>query len=256
MLLGLHFKPEDSREYKEDLGIRLANLVGKRTRVFESRNHEEYSETIKAYKPNGRDNLVLINTHYDLGQSDSLGHWRALDITVAQKGGVVFGEQPSREAITYQQPIKEDSLDHMVLTATHYANRASTLKKEAPGYVGRSDSDPHTLVFGYVPTWPRLALTAEAFLAGLPDEWWMGVGYYSKRTGGGKSVDEFYAKAVDKFYYSSYITVTDLAHEVLTRLDVPHEIAPRIDARTLPAAKKYGLNLRKISRLDAERVVE
>lgn len=256
MLLGLHFKPDADKEYKEDLGIALANLVGKRTRVFESRDREEYVDMVKSYKTTGRDNLVLINTHYDLGTSDPLGHWRALDITVAQKGGVIFGEPAPREAITYMQPVDERYLENIVLTAQHYETRAALLKKEAPGYVGRSDSDPHTLVFGFVPSWPRLSITAEAFLAGLPDEWWMGVGYYSKRTGGGKSIEDYYSKAVDKFYFSSYITVTDTAHQVLTNLDVPHQQAPKIEARTLPLAQKYGRELRQKSRLDAERVVE
>src|SRR5690606_32363414 len=148
MLIGLNFAKDDSREFKEEFGIKVAEHVGSRTRVFESRNLQEYLDILRDYSPAKRDNLVLINTHLDFKDELSTGKWRATDIAFNQKGGVIYGEEPPAQSSVYKTRFVEEDPDFMVHAAHYYGERAKSMKKELKDYIGRSDSDPHTLVLG------------------------------------------------------------------------------------------------------------
>lgn len=259
MLIGLHFNKGDSKEYKKELGVDIAKAVGGRTRVFEAKDVDEYVDTLKTYSPAKRENLVLINTHLDFDNSMSTGMWRASDIAFNQRGGVIFGAPPNAPSSVYKHRVVTENLNFMVDSASYYSERARTFKKEVKNYVGRVDSDPHTLVLGFSPSWPKLSVPADALYSGLPEgseeSWWWGVGFFNVRNKTSKTPSESYVEILERFYFASRIAVSDTAEEIMSILDEPYQRAEEVRFRSIPEGEKFGRQLRSLSRLDSERVV-
>src|SRR5690606_3669873 len=143
MLIGLNFAKDDSREFKEEFGIKVAEHVGSRTRVFESRNLQEYLDILRDYSPAKRDNLVLINTHLDCKDELPTAKWRGTDIAFDKKGGVSYGEEPPAQSSVYKPRFVEADPDFMLNPAHSSGECGVSVKRELNDYIGRSDSDPH-----------------------------------------------------------------------------------------------------------------
>lgn len=255
MLIGLNLTDEYGTETKGKLSEKIANSLSGNVHIFEPKTFEDYILVLRGYKAGSpKNHLILVKTHYKFEEKSSNGRWRAADINFALKGGVVFGIDPGRETVTYEGKILADP-SKMALVAQWTDNRTSQLKKDAKGYFGRTSLDPHTLVLGFTPTYPGLSNIAESLLDGLSDEWWKGVGFFNRRFFAGKSPEEHYKTALDRFEYASLVTVTDSAHQVLTSLGYEHQNASQIYLRTFEDGVLYGRKIRELAHLDSLRVV-
>lgn len=261
MLVGLSFKKTDSTDYMKDYGVAVAKSLGTKTRVLEPKNIEEYLDVLKAYTPSSRESVVFLSTHLDTSGLSS-GKWRATDTTFNQKGGVLFGDLPKRASTSHRGIMPgEDDIDHIAKAAHYYSDRAKYIKGTIRDYVGRADSDPHTLILGFTPSWPRLSVTAEALLAGLPDggddaPWWWGVAFFNRRNKTSATAEEVYQALLDEFPYASRVVVSDAAQQAMDALEEPYQRAGEVRFKTLPEGERFGKELRRLTRLDSERVVE
>jgi|SRR5690606_22789408 len=261
MLVGLEFDKGTDSEFKEEYGVAVAKALGTKSRVLEPASIDEYVEAVRAYNPSKKESLVLLATHFG-DKSLSVGKWRATDIAFNQKGGVLFGDLPEKVSTARRSKLPEiDEVDFIATSAHFYGEKAKHLKTTIKDYIGRSDSDPHTLVLGFSPSWPRLSVTAEALIAGLPDggedgPWWWGVGFFTRRNKSSIPTQDVYRRVLEEFPYASRVVVSAAAQDVMDELGEPYQRAGDVRFKTLPEGQAFGKELRRLGRLDSERVVE
>lgn len=256
MLIGLNFNKATDSDTKEEISVSIGKKIKGDVHVFEPRNLEEYVSALKGYKPTSKKNLVLVDTHLNLIDRSSTALMRRTEMEFARRGGVLFGEDPGFTTITYQNTIPTEQLDHVLTTAEYAQTRAVSIFKEFSPYYGRTDSDPHTLILGYMVTWPKLSAASTALLSVFRDDWWPGVGFYQTKKQTDAANGESYANLVEKFRYASVISVTEKTSEILEAAGVEHQKADPIRATMLPEARRYANSLRELARLDSLRVVE
>lgn len=256
MLIGLNFDKTTESDTKEQIAVSIGKQIKGDVRVLESRSIEEYYDVLRTYRPTSKKSLVLVNTHLNLIDRSLTANMRRTDVEFSRRGGVIFGIDPEISTITYQNKILTDRLDHIVASAEYAQTRASSVSKTASRYVGRTDSDPHTLILGYTPSWPKLDAASAALYSVLRDDWWPGLGFFQPKGKSGDLAVEAYKTLVERFMFASLVCVTDTAADLLDRAGLEYQRAQPLRATTLPEARRYSNTLRELARLDSLRVVE
>lgn len=262
MLIGLN---DPDIEKRRDLAARFKDHIGNRAKVYDTEDFDETVEILKRYSLFRRETRILIHPIQELAQDHSEGMWRAGELFYSRRGGLLFGPEPKRNSIAYRGEVPTTLQDLEDFGYYHW-QRALFSKRGAPIAYGRAYSDPHTIIIGYRPSWPKLHKLAEHLLAGLPnaifpetrEEWWMGVTFFVPRSRA--TAAEELEGLFDFYPYAARIAVTATADTYLTDMGlIVGKDYQKMDLR-LPTLKDntttYGRRVRELSRLDLERVVD
>lgn len=251
-LIGLN---DPDIERRREVAQGLKDIIGNRAKIYDTEDFDETVDILKRYSLYRRETRILIHPLQEIAANTSEGMWRAGEWFYARRGGILFGEDVRRENIAYRGPIPDD-LQKMIDSAAWHWQRARYVKSAAPRVFGRAHQDPHTLILGYRPSWPRLAKSAEAMVAGLPADWWRGVAFFVPSSNAG--ADEELEQVFETYMYAQRVTVTKNAHAYLERMGEPHQDmdlpAPQFKDG-MPKYTVYGNRIRELARLDGERVV-
>ena len=249
MLIGLNDK---NIERRYEVAKELQSKVGKDAIIYDTDDFQETVNIVKKYKFSGKQPIILIHPIQEIATDQSEGLWRAGEIWYARRGGLLFGEKPERETMAWRGKTP-DNVDDIIDTTKFYVGKAKYVQKATPSFYGRSGQDPHTIIFGFRPSWPRLSTNGDHLIGGLPSEWWKGVGFFVPSSLEGRITQT--QKILDAFPYASRVTITRNMDEVLDEMGEPHQALKLSLPGTSEAGEKYGKELRILSRLDAERVV-
>lgn len=262
MLIGFSDPDLDKRR---ELAHDFKNHIGNRATVYDTTDFVETVEILKKYSLYRRETRILVHPLQEIIKDHTEGMWRAAEYFYSRRGGLLFGPEPTRNSMAYRGETPKTLQDIEDFGYYHW-QRALYSKKGAPIVYGRAYSDPHTLVIGYRPSWPKLSRYAEHTLAGLPnsifpgtrEEWWMGVSFFVPRSRA--TASEELDGVFDFYPYAARVTVTDTANEYLIKMGLKEgEDYQKMDLKLprLPDDNiRYGSRLRELSRLDLERVVE
>lgn len=251
MLIALNFPDAYTGHVKfaEEL---IKDVKGKFT-ILMPKTLEEYNEAVKKYRPKKTVHLILLVSHHKWLKGASDGVWRAAEYTLATRGGAVWGDDPGRASLTYAGSFLDQ--DRILVEAGYRGQRAMLFDSLSRKYLGRTDSDPHTAIVGFVPSYPRLAQVADLFLSGfplesskdtVPSEWWEGVAFLDK------AADGPLEKTLHWLEDSRILAIGDAASARLTALNVEHgtlpEVSKLLKVKKIETAKSVGRMVRETAR--------
>lgn len=247
MLVTINLATKDP-SVLEAKGLEIANTFVGKTNVYLPRSVEDFVDKVRKHKNNakGTNHLVLLGSHFNLESSMTEGTWRTAELFFQRYGGSVWGEEPTRESLTYQGTLED--LDRVALQASYDEGRLSVYKKLPSAYFGRTSSDPHTLVVGFKPPYPKTTRYSEFVMEGLPAEQWQGTAFIPASQASKKGLGGL----IEWLDQTNVVSIGDDAHAILEELGVEHGSLPRINdvyRREDPKApKKFGMALREATR--------
>ena len=250
MLIGLN-DPDMDKRYATAKAIK--EEIGPRATIFDTTDFNETVEILKKYSLYKRETRILIHPLQEVAIGSSKGLWRAGEYLYARRGGIYFGEPAKEETISHKGPIP-DKLSNIIDMGSFYWQRALYLKRESPRLFGRATTDPHTLVIGYRPSWPRLSHYADHTIAGFPSEWWKGVGFFvpSRAIKATEELTQIFYTYPD----AARVAVTANAQKYLDDMGAAYQLMDLKLPRMVDDNVKYGNRLRELARLDGERIVD
>lgn len=253
MLVGLNFTDDFSIQEKVRISTNIADKLSKTAVVLEPKTRQEFQNILKTYKPRGRKHIVLTSTHYQFEESSSAGEWRIADHFFSGKGGIVFGAEPPHSVNTYAARIPTD-LNYVLGYARHLDNRAKYVSDTLPGYFGRKDSDPHTIIVGVRPSYQRMTKNLINLIGTLSESWWAGVGFFTPTPG--NQAEQQLTVLTETFDYATLISVDFELTSILTKIEARFVSAGYPKFRTLAEYETYTRELRELARVDQLIVVE
>lgn len=241
-----------TKDEVEEIGQSIADVFPGHTVVYTPSGIEDYVASVKGYRTNSlrSTNLILTISHQVWLRNGDEAHWRIRDLHLQRKGGSTWGDDFGRESLTYQGPVDPEKI---LLQADYDASRLKVMQKEVGGqYAGRTTQDPHTLVVGFRPnTTPRSNAQSTFLVGGLPEEWWMGVGYIDIPSGtNAKRFDG----AIDWLDSTNIVSIGEAGHKALDERGIAHGAMPaikdfrRADHDNIKTAQTFGMMLRETAR--------
>lgn len=228
------------------------NLPGT-TNICVPRSIEEYADKVHHYRPrnvkylNRAQNLVIlggIDEYLDPNEAD-IGYYRLHDLYTSHKGGVIIGDKPSYNSVAYKPNISPfGDMEYLTSLLQYNANFSLQYNmKSSMDYMGRGDSFPRVILYGFGLDYPRISMGGLTILGGLAeyDNFWHNVAWFRTRT------RERQRKVMDRISNDLYpnaarIAITEKAHELLTEDGIDHVYIPGRPgkAKTFTERQKYG----------------
>lgn len=245
-----------TKKEKEAALIKYAEHLTGRVKVYEPTSSEDWENVIKKYMPRAvtksgthkqsEHNIVLLGGIDRFYSEDDLdpGYVRLADLFISNRGGVVVGEKPSFDSITYYDAKSHEDAAQWadyLHKWTHTHNY-----KASVNFLGRGDSSPRAILFGFSLDFPGISMGGLTILGGLHsyDNFWKNCAWMRVRSG---PMSRAKVQQISEELYpdAARITITENAHKILTEMGIEHEHIPGRPGKvkTETARKEYANNI-------------
>lgn len=236
------------KEQKKHL-LEYAKAFKGKVQVVVPKDRDEWATTLKTYKPRNESKkypytVVLlggVDYFYPDKEETDIGYYRLADLIISDKGGVVIGDKPSFDSVSYYKAKNpKDAADYA--TYLHkWAHKHNYLASR--NFLGRGDSDVQCILFGFCLDFPKISMGGLNILGGLStyNDFWKNCAWMKVRT----NVNErrkIQEVAEEIYPDAARIAITENAHRVLDELGLDHvflEGRPG-KAKTAKDRREYG----------------
>lgn len=178
-------------------------------------------------------------------EANTDGHERWQSLYYASKGGRLFSDVPIPDNPLYVGAVPSTDLQirRTIAEAAYSKGRAEYFASFGVNYVGRTNSDPRTLIVldnkGKNKTHSsELDASLGNLYGSLPSDWWGSAGFVS--TGNIDNLKNF----VEELYATTLLAYSDGSRAKLKHLDAVHATIPAPPSQVSP---DYGIKLREVA---------
>lgn len=247
----------EKREVQQAYLSRVALNFQGTSNIVVPRNADEFADKVYRYMPysnlkrklpaNRKNNLIIlggIDEYFDKEETD-IGYYRLHDLFVSHKGGIIVGDKPSYDSVAYKPGLSVTKDIQYIVDITRYNTKFSENinMKSTVDYLGRGDSYPRAIIYGFALDYPKISMGGLTLLGGLTDyeNFWHDVGWFRTRN------RERQRKVMRRLAYNTFpgaarITITETADRIMTEEDIPHVHIPGRPgkAKTFTERQQYG----------------
>ena len=215
-------------EQKKEL-LKYAKKFSGKVQTIVPSNRDEWADTIKKYKARNESKtypqtVILvggIDYYYPDKEETDIGYYRLADLIISDRGGIVIGDKPSFDSITYYNTKSHQDAADYAKYLHNWSHNHNYIASH--NFLGRGDMDVSCILFGFCLDFPKISMGGLNILGGLStyDNFWKNCAWMKTRT---NVIERRKIQEVAEEIYpdAARIAITETSHRLLDEMGIDH----------------------------------